>query len=171
MRFKRRSKAARLSAALRRLLGKHSAMLRITCGALVAPLVYVAFWSAPVIDHSAFSSWVILNSLMAYFVFLVVAGLTHLGLKRLHANSIWAYCLLMFAVAAVLEFLLSIGALSGYTSLYYNQTTVVQNHKITQAGYLLQVRESLAHGAISALAMAVFWLLAVFRPRGESQHA
>jgi hypothetical protein len=149
----------------------HSAILRVILGTLIAPWAYVVVWTLPVLEHSAFHEWVVINTLMAYFVFIVLAGLSHLALVRLKATKIWSYCLVMFGVAVSVDFLLSLWTLSGYTSLYYAQTQVVENHEITKAGYLLQIQEALIHGAVSAFAMTLFWLVAVFNPRGSVQHA
>jgi hypothetical protein len=147
------------------------AILRVISGALIAPWVYVVVWTLPVLEHSAFHKWVVINTFMAYFAFMVLAGMSHLVLVRLKATKIWSYCLVMFGVAVSVDLLLSLWSLSGYTSFYYAQTQVVENHEITKAGYLLQIQEALIHGAVSAFAMALFWLVAVFNPRGSVQHA
>lgn len=145
--------------------------LRVITGALIAPWIYVVVWTMPLLEHSAFHEWVVVNTLMAYFLFLALAGMSHLVLARLKAKNIWNYSLVMFGVAISIDLLLSLWSLSGYTSFYYAQTQVVENHEITKAGYLLEVQEALTHGAISAMAMALFWLVAVFNPRGRVKNA
>lgn len=147
------------------------ATLRVITGALIAPWIYVAVWTLPLLDHSAFHKWVVANTLMAYFLFFALAGLSHLVLTGLKAKKIWTYSLVMFGVAVSIDLLLSLWSLSGYTSFYYAQTQVVENHEITKAGYVLQAQEALTHGAVSAIVMALFWLVAVFDPSGRVQNA
>lgn len=145
--------------------------MRVILGVLIAPWVYVIVWTLPVLEHSAFHKWVVINTLMAYFVFMVLAGMSHLALARLKATKIWSYCFVMFGVAVAVDLLLSLWSLSGYASFYYAQTQVVENNEITKAGYLLQLQEALIHGVVSAFAMGLFWLVAVFNPRGGVQNA
>jgi len=146
-------------------------IIRIVLGVLLAPLLYVVVWTLPVLEHSAFHKWVVINTFFAYLVFLILAGLCHLVLKKLNATKIWSYCAVMFVVALALDLVLSIWSLSGYTSYYYSQTQVVENGSITSAGYMLQVKEALTNGVVSSGVMAIFWLVAIFNPRGKVAHA
>lgn len=148
-----------------------SAILRVISGALIAPWVYIVAWTLPVLEHSAFHNWVVINTFIAYIAFMVLAGISHFVLARLKATRIWSYCLVMFGVAVSVDLLLSLWSLSSYTSFYYAQTQVVENYEITKAGYLLQFQEAVIHGAVSAFAMGLFWFVAVFNPRGGVQHA
>ena len=148
-----------------------SGILRIVLGALVAPWIYIVAWTIPVLGHSAFHKWVVINTALAYVIFMLLAGISHFALVRLGATKIWSYCIVMFTVALSIDFILSLWSLSWYTSLYYAQTQVVENHSITSAGYMLQIKEALIHGVISASAMAVFWFVAIFKSQGKVQHA
>ena len=105
---------------------------------------------------------------MAFFV---LAGLSHLTLKKLNAKGVWSYCGVMFAVAVTLDLVLSLWSLSGYTSNYYSQTQIVENGSITIAGYLLQIKEALINGVVSSGVMAIFWFVAVFKSQGEQVNA
>lgn len=147
------------------------AILRVVLGVLIAPWVYIVVWSLPVLEHSAFHKWLVINTFMAYSAFMVLAGISHIVLARLKARKMWTYCVIMFGVAALIDLLLSLWSLSGYASFYYAQTQVVEHHEITNAGYFLQIQEALVHGAVSALAMALFWFFAVFSPKVGVQHA
>jgi len=133
-------------------------------GILLAPWLYVIVWTMPLLNHSAFHKWVVINVVFAYLAFLVLASIAHVVLSRLNSTSIWSYCLVMFLVAASLDFALSVWSLSGYYSNYYSQTQVVENGAITAAGYFLQIKEALIHGVISSGAMAIFWLAAIWQP-------
>ncbi|TMP08204.1 hypothetical protein CWC11_05395 [Pseudoalteromonas sp. S3178] len=139
-----------------------SAILRVVLGALIAPCIYVIVWNLAVLEHSALYKWTVINTLTAYIAFIVLSGMSHLNLARLRATKIGSYCLVMFGVAVSVELLLSLWSLSGYTSLYYAQTHVVDNHEITKAGYLLKIQEMLIYGAILAFARAFFWFVAVY---------
>jgi hypothetical protein len=143
-------------------------MIRILVGILFAPWLYVIVWTLPMLDHSAFHKWVVINTFFAYLVFLVLAGVAHLMLRRLNRSSLWSYCVVMFIVAAFLDFVLSIWSLTGFSSNYYSQTQVVENGAITVAGYLLQIREALVHGLLSSGVMAIFWLAAIWNPNSKT---
>jgi hypothetical protein len=146
-------------------------MVRILAGILLAPWLYVLVWTLPLLGHTAFHKWVVVNIFLAYLVFLVLAGIAHIVLGRLNKTSIYSYCAVMFSVAALLDFTLSVLLLSGFTSNYYSQTQVVENGMITASGYLLQIRESLIHGVISSGVMAIFWLVALWKPRYKKVQA
>lgn len=150
---------------------KHSAIIRIVLGIILAPCLYIVVWTLPVLEHSALHKWIIINTFFAYLVFLILAGLSHVVLKKLNATKIWSYCAVMFCVAATLDLVLSFWSLSGYTSNYYAQTQVVENGLITAAGYMLQVKEALINGVVSSGVMAIFWFVAVYSPRREVAHA
>ena len=145
-------------------------VMRIVLGIIIAPWVYLTNWVWPVMDHIVFSQWLIILMAAAYFVFLVLAGISHLILVYLKVTEIWGYCLVMFFVAFSLDLLISAWSLSNYESYYYSQTQVVENGVMTSAGFLLQSREALANGALSAGAMAVFWLIAIYKPCNRIQY-
>lgn len=146
-------------------------MVRILFGILLAPWLYVLVWTLPLIEHTAFHKWVTVNIILAYLVFFVLASIAHVALTLLNKTSIYSYCAVMFWVAALLDFTLSVLLLSGFDSNYYSHTQVVENGMITASGYLLQIKESLLHGVISSSAMAVFWLVALWKPRHKKVHA
>ncbi|MGY0627562.1 MAG: hypothetical protein ACW7DS_17775 [Paraglaciecola chathamensis] len=150
---------------------KSSAIIRILAGTLIAPWLYIIVWTMPVLDHSAFHKWVVINTFFAYIVFLIFAGISHFALKKLNATKLWSYCVVMFFVAVSLDLVLSIWSLSGYESNYYSQTQVVESGSITKAGYLLQVKEALINGAISSGTMAIFWFISIFSPKAVSANA
>lgn len=150
---------------------KNSAIIRILVGALIAPWLYIIVWTMPVLEHSAFHKWVVINTFFAYTVFLIFAGISHIALKKLNATKLWSYCVVMFVVAVTLDLVMSIWSLSGYESNYYSQTQVVENGSITAAGYLLQIKEALINGAISSGAMAIFWFISIFSPKAGSVNA
>ena len=140
-------------------------------GILLAPWLYVIVWTLPLLWHAAFHKWVMVNIFLGYLVFLVLAGIAHIVLGRLNKTSIYSYCVVMFSVAALIDFTLSVLLLSGFTSNYYSQTQVVENGMITVSGYLLQIRELLLHGLISSGVMAIFWLVALWKPMRKKAHA
>lgn len=150
---------------------KSNQVFRIVLGTLVAPWLYIVVWTLPVLDHSAFHKWVVINTFFAYVVFLVFAGLSHLALRKLGATKLWSYCAVMFVVALVLDLVLSLWSLSGYESNYYSQTQVVEYGSITGAGYLLQVKEALTNGVVSCGAMAIFWFVSIFKPATKVANA
>ena len=152
-------------------MNKHSAMIRIMLGVILAPFLYIIIWTLPVLDHSAFHKWVVINTFFAYVVFFLLAGLSYLTLKKLKAKGIWSYCGVMLVVAVTLDLVFSLWSLRGYTSNYYSQTQVVENGSITLAGYLLQIKEALINGVVSSGVMAIFWFVAVFKPQAETVNA
>jgi hypothetical protein len=142
-------------------------MVRIILGILLAPWLYVLVWMLPLLGQSAFHKWVVINASFAYLVFLVLSGVAHIVLTQLSKTSIYSYCTVMFMVAALLDFTLSVSMLSYFESNFYAHTQVVENGSITAAGYLLQIRESVIHGGISSAAMAIFWLVAIWKPKNK----
>ena len=148
-----------------------NSVIRIVFGVLIAPWLYIVVWTLPVLEHSAFHKWVVINTFFAYVVFLVFAGLSHLALKKLNATKLWSYCAIMFVVAVALDLGLSLWSLSGYTSNYYSQTQVVEHGSITSAGYLLQVKEALLNGIVSSGVMAIFWFVSIFKPSSKVANA
>ena len=142
-------------------------MIRLLIGTLIAPWLFVLVWTLPMLDHSAFHQWAIINIFLAYLAFLVSAGMTHLVLRSFNRSSILSYCFVIFTVAVFLHLIISLWSLSGYSSNYYAQTQVVENGSITVAGYLLQIREAVIHGLVSAAAMAIFWLAAIWTPNSK----
>lgn len=152
-------------------MNRFSKMVRIFLGILLAPLLYIIVWTLPLLEHTAFSKWIVINTFFAYLVFLILAGISHLVLKRFNATKVWSYILVMFVVAVCSDLILSIWSLSGFQSYYYAQTQVVENGSITAAGYVLQIEEALINGFVSSGVMALFWLVAVFNPKGNIAHA
>ena len=148
----------------------HSTLIRILCGVIIAPWLYILVWTLPVLEHSAFHRWIVINTFFAYLVFLVLAGISHLVLVKLKTTKIWSYCIVMFGVAVTLDLVLSLWSLSGYTSFFYSQTQVVDNGSITLAGYLLQFKEAFINGVISAGVMAIFWFIALYNSNSKVQN-
>jgi len=149
----------------------NNSVIRIILGVLIAPWLYIVVWTLPALEHSAFHRWVAINTFFAYLVFLVFAGISHLALKKLNSAKLWSYCSVMFVVAVALDLVLSLWSLSGYTSNYYSQTQVVEHGSITTAGYLLQVKEALINGIVSAGVMAIFWFISIFKPSSRVANA
>src|SRR5690606_2643669 len=97
-----------------------SAKLRIMLGIFFAPWLYIAIWTLPLLEHSAFHKWVVINTLLSYAAFLSLAGLSHLVLAKIKTEKLWAYCIVMFSIAVAIDLVLSIFALGGYESNYYS---------------------------------------------------
>ena len=152
-------------------MNKVSGWLRMVLGALVAPWIYVFVWTMPMFEQSDFHRWVMLNMFLAYVAFMALAWISHVVLALLRATKIWSYVFVMFAVAVSVDLLLSLGSLSWYTSFSLGKTQLVENDLITQAGYMLQFKEALVHGVVSATAMGLFWFLAIFKPKSRAQIA
>ena len=150
---------------------RQSAKFRILLGIFFAPWLYIAIWTLPLLEHSAFHKWVVINTFLSYVAFLSLAGLSHLVLAKIKTEKLWAYCLVMFSIALAVDLVLSILVLGGYESNYYSQTQVVENGAITFAGYILQLKEALSHGLISAGVMAIFWVLAIFKSSASIKNA
>lgn len=68
-------------------------------------------------------------------------------------------------------YVLSVWALSGYSSYYHSQAQFVENGAITAAGYVLQIKEALINGAVSSGVMAIFWFIAIFKPNSKVANA
>lgn len=152
-------------------MNKRSSTIRIILGVVIAPWLYIVVWTLPVLEHSAFHKWVVINTFFAYIVFLVLAGMSHLLLAKFRATKIWSYCAIMFVVAFSMDVLLSLWSLSGFTSNYYAQTQVVEDGSITAAGYILQIQEALINGVVSAGVMAIFWFAAIYNSKGGAKFA
>ena len=150
---------------------EYKTKIRILIGVLIAPLIYVVIWSLPYINEAMFKSWVIVSIFFAYLSFLVIAGICHLILVELKTEKLHNYFLIMFLVSAFLHLAISLSSISELDSLYYSQTHVVENNSITLAGYLLQLKAATVYGLISAFVMAIFWLIAVFKPSAKLQSA
>ena len=135
----------------------------------ICPWVLVAAWSWPYLEHSAFSKWVVINTVFAFFIFFVTAGISHLILRFLKLSKGWHYVLIMFCVCLVLYFTFSVYSSIGYSELYHSQTQVVTDGKITAAGYILKLKNSLLGSLLSAGVFYLFWLIAVWRPSSHEQ--
>ena len=145
--------------------------MRIIVGILIAPIVFIAAWSVPLVEHSAFYRWLGLNTIMAYFTFLLMAGLSHLVLSKLEWQKLWQYCSVMFLVALVMYLLFRLGSLSIYESMYHSQTQIVENGEITKEGYLLELKSSLYGSALASISMAVFWFVSFYKRSSVPNHA
>lgn len=144
--------------------------LRLFLGMLLAPTFFILVWTLPVLEHSAFKKWLLINTVLAYVAFFFLAAVSHVVLIKNGWKKLWQYCVVMSVVSFISNLALSIWSLRGYTSYYYAQTQVVEHGSITFSGYILQIQEALVHGAIAAIVMALFWLIAVFQPRGRTSH-
>jgi hypothetical protein len=142
--------------------------LRIAIGMLIAPLTLAAAWSYPYLNHSAFAKWLVINTIMAYLAFTLLAAISHVILRFLRLAAAWQYCLVMFVVAFIVYISIAFVALSGYSDLYYSQTQVVKDGSVTPAGALLQVTESIQGAALLAAVFLVFWFIAVGKPDKRS---
>jgi hypothetical protein len=144
--------------------------MRIIIGILIAPIIFVAAWSVPLIEYSAFYRWLGLNIIMSYFTFLVMAGLSHLVLSKLQWHNLWQYCAVMFLVTLVMYLAFKLVSLSINESMYHSQIQIVENGEITKEGYLLELKSSLYGSALASISMAVFWFLSIFKRSPVTSH-
>ena len=151
----------RLRRRLAEALGMNTRYIRIAVGMAVAPLVLAVIWTIPYWGHSAFDKWVVINTVLAYATFTVLAAISHVVLRVLRLRAAWQYCLVMFAVAFVVYAVFAFISVNGYRELYYSQTQVVKDGSLTNAGALLQITDSLQGAAILSAVFFVFWLVAV----------
>jgi hypothetical protein len=142
-------------------LGMNTRNLRITVGMVVAPLVLAAIWIFPYRDNPAFNNMVVINTVLAYATFTILAAISHAILRFLRFHSAWQYCLVMFGVAFVVYAVLAFISVNGYQELYYSQTQVVKDGSLTHAGVLLQIKDSFKGAAILSIVFLVFWFVAV----------
>ena len=150
---------------------KYTTKIRILIGILIAPIIYILVWTLPFANDVMFDTWLITNTVIAYISFLVLAGICHAILKDLKTDKLLNYFMVMFLVSVSLYLTISLSSMSELDSLYYSQTHLVKNNSITLAGYLLQLKAAIIHGLVSAFVMAIFWLIAVFKPSANLQSA
>jgi cellobiose-specific phosphotransferase system component IIC len=77
----------------------------------------------------------------------------------------------MFLISFLLNVIFSIYSVAGYDRLFYSQTLVVEFGQITNAGYLLKLRESIISSLIISVAMVLFWFIAVHERNDSVKNA
>jgi hypothetical protein len=150
---------------------QESLVKRIALGVFFAPLLIAIIWTIPYWEHSALNFWALFNIISAYVVFLFFAGICHLILKAYGWKKWWQYTLVMFLISFLLNVIFSIYSVAGFDRLFYSQTLVVEFGQITNAGYLLKLRESIISSLIISVAMVLFWFIAVHERNDSVKNA
>jgi hypothetical protein len=94
----------------------------------------------------------------AFFVFFNVSWLI-LTLKSW--RRFWQACAVVFGVSVLLVFPSSVFGMGGYESLNVPHPGLVEGGRITRAGYMQCAEDALLSGAVSVIAMTVFWMIAM----------
>jgi hypothetical protein len=144
-------------------LNMNKTRIRTAVGMFFSPLLLAVIWSIPYLEHSAFTKWLVINTIFAYLTFTVAAGISHLIIKALRLASAWQYCLVMFCVALVVSLGFSFYGLQGYNELYHSQTQVIKDGSITSAGLILEITNATQTAALFAAAFLLFWFISIRR--------
>lgn len=138
---------------------------------VVSPWILVVVWSVPYLNHSAFSKWVVINTFVAFTVFLVTASISLLIIKVFSLFRWWHYSGVMFCVCLLLYYGFSTFGVVGYSELYHSQTKVVEGGHITTAGHILNFRTAVSGALLSAAVFLVYWFIAVWQPGGNARNS
>jgi hypothetical protein len=109
--------------------------------------------------------WAMINLAFSYAMFLVAATVSHYALRRLRLSSGWHYFIVMFCVAFVVYFGLSLLSLRGYSELQDSRTQIIVNNAITRSGLFLELTNAGKAAGLLALLFFLFWWIAVRPPR------
>ena len=129
---------------------------------IIVSALLAVLWTIPYLDHPALAKWLLINTVLAYAVFFVLAGISHVIIRLTKSSKLWVYASVMFAVSFILSFALHIFADFGYQELYYFKTHVVVAGHITAAGVGLHAAESFFSSFVMLGAMTLFWFLTVY---------
>ena len=142
---------------------------RFALAAAIAALTLATVTLFPFRASPSLFPWAMINLAFSYAMFLVAATISHLVLRRLRLSSGWHYFTVMFCVAFVMHFGLSLLSLRGYAELYDSRTQIVLNNEITRPGLVLELTKACKAAGLLALLFFLFWWIAI-RPRRPTKH-
>ena len=134
--------------------------LRIVLGILIAPIVYALALQHPYSEFR-FQKWLRFDFFTAYAAFLLFFGVSWLVLSLGSWRRFWQACAVVFGVTVLFVFPSAVFGMGGYESLNVPHPGLVEGGRITRAGYMQCATDALMSGAVSVVAMTVYWMIAM----------
>jgi hypothetical protein len=146
-------------------------MMRVIGGVVASPLAIALIWSLPAIGSSAYVPMLLFSAAIAFLLFIVCAGISHLILRWKAWTRLRQYVGVMFAVATATLALAQIAAMLWIFgeggSEFHAGTQVIKNGRFTIGGLLLTLVEAMLGAIFLSASFALFWVVAV-RPRSQN---
>jgi xanthine/uracil permease len=146
-------------------------MMRIIGGAVASPLAIALVRSLPAVGSSAYVPMLLFSAAVAFLLFMVCAGISHLILRWKRWTRLRQYLGVMFAVATAILALAQIAAMLWIFreggSDFHSGTQVIENGRFTIGGLLLTLIEAMVGAIFLSASFALFWVVAV-RPRSQN---
>ena len=148
-----------------------STVTRVICGAVASPLAIALVWSLPAVGSPAYVPTLVFSAAVAFLLFMMCAGISHLILRRKRWTRLRQYVGVMFAVATTILALAQIAAMLWIFgeggSEFHAGTQVIENGRFTAGGLLLTLIEAMLGAIFLSASFALFWVVAV-RPRARN---